>query len=119
MKGFYDKMIKNYANKFGKKFGAKVGTTKIQTDANVLEVVENQADGFTVVDKVNGGQVRDFSTRAEAEQFIQNELVDTEVWTIPITPKMRDSVIKKGIPLFSAGGLAVTAGTQEQDSNGL
>ena len=121
MRGFYDKELVNYAKKFGKKFDAKVGTTKIQTDgpASVLEVVENQADGFTVVDKVNGGQVRDFRTRAEAEQFIQNELVDTEVWTIPITPKMRDSVIKKGIPLFSAGGLAVTAGTQEQDSNGL
>ena len=123
MKGFYDKMIKNYANKFGKKFGAKVGTTKIQTDASVFEVVENsvsvfppppQADGFTVVDKVNGGQVRDFRTRAEAEQFIQNELGDTEVWNLPITKKMRDSVLKKGVPLFGAAGL-VAAGQEPNE----
>jgi len=117
MKGFYDKMIKNYANKFGKKFGAKVGTTKIQTDgpASVLEVVENQADGFTVVDKVNGGQVRDFSTRAEAEQFIQNELVDTEVWNLPITKKMRDSVLK-GVPLFGAAVAAGQESNEEKES---
>jgi hypothetical protein len=114
MKGFYDKIIKNYANKFGKKFGAKVGTTKIQTDANVLEVVENQADGFTVVDKVNGGQVRDFRTRAEAEQFIQNELVDTEVWNLPITKNMRNSVLEKGVPLFGAAGL-VAAGQEPNE----
>tara|TARA_R110000851_G_scaffold209116_1_gene361532 strand:- start:207 stop:2885 length:2679 start_codon:yes stop_codon:yes gene_type:complete len=130
MKGFYDKMIKNYANKFGKKFGAKVGTTKIQSDANVLEhmdslVVENEAaDGFTiegltqrlnrVVDRVTGGQVLNFRTRAEAEQFIQNELVDTEVWNLPITKKMRDSVLKKGVPLFGAAGL-VAAGQEPNE----
>jgi hypothetical protein len=32
LKSFYDGMIKNYASKFGKKFNAKVGTTKIDTD---------------------------------------------------------------------------------------
>ena len=130
MKGFYDKMIKNYANKFGKKFGAKVGATKIQTDANVLEhmdslVVENEAaDGFTiegltqrlnrVVDRVTGGQVLNFRTRAEAEQFIQNELVDTEVWNLPITKNMRNSVLKEGVPLFGAAGL-VAAGQEPNE----
>ena len=130
MKGFYDKIIKNYANKFGKKFGAKVGTTKIQSDANVLEhmdslVVENEAaDGFTiegltqrlnrVVDRVTGGQVLNFRTRAEAEQFIQNELVDTEVWNLPITKNMRNSVLEKGVPLFGAAGL-VAAGQEPNE----
>ena len=79
MKGFYDKKLVNYANKFGKKFDAKVGATKIQN--GVLE--------------------------------------SKEAWTIPITPKMRDSVMKKGVPLFSAGALATSAAMQDQDSNGL
>ena len=70
MKGFYDKIIKNYAEKFGKKFGAKVGVTKI-------------GDG-------------------------------DEVWSLPITKKMRDSVMKKGVPLFGAG--AIAAGT-DKDNN--
>tara|TARA_R100001594_G_scaffold30037_1_gene55993 strand:- start:6043 stop:9027 length:2985 start_codon:yes stop_codon:yes gene_type:complete len=70
MKGFYDKIIKNYAEKFGKKFGAKVGVTKI-------------GDG-------------------------------DEVWNLRITKKMRDSVMKKGVPLFGAG--AIAAGT-DKDNN--
>jgi hypothetical protein len=70
MKGFYDKIIKNYAEKFGKKFGAKVGVTKI-------------GDG-------------------------------DEVWNLRITKKMRDSVMKKGVPLFGAGALAAGA---DRDNN--
>jgi hypothetical protein len=39
-----------------------------------------------------------------------------EVWTIPITPKMRESVLKKGVAMFSAGaGVAVAA---EGSANG-
>jgi hypothetical protein len=31
MKGFYDKIVPDLANKLGKQFGAKVGETKIET----------------------------------------------------------------------------------------
>ncbi len=64
MKGFYDKMLKNYAAKWGKKFGAKVGVTDIKD-------------------------------------------VETKVWTLPVTKKMRDSIMQRGVPLFAAGGAAV------------
>ena len=66
----YDKMIKNYVSKFGKKFDTKVGVTKI-------------GDG-------------------------------DEVWNLRITKKMRDSVMKKGVPLFGAGALAAGA---DRDNN--
>ena len=32
MKGFYDKIVPELANKLGKQFGAKVGETKISTE---------------------------------------------------------------------------------------
>ena len=56
----------------------------------------------------------------EADEFISKEmgkLLPEIVHSLPITPKMRESVMKKGVPLFGAGGLAATAGMQ--DSNGL
>ena len=33
--------------------------------------------------------------------------VETKVWTLPVTKKMRDSIMQKGVPLFAAGGAAV------------
>jgi hypothetical protein len=81
MKGFYDKMLKNYAAKWGKKFGAKVGVTEI--DAPDPEV----------------------------------PTVGAEVWTLPVTKKMRDSLMKKGAPLFAAGG-AVAMSQVEREQNG-
>jgi hypothetical protein len=77
MKGFYDKMLKNYAQKFGKKFDAKVGVT----DINV------------------GGGESDFAAGTE------------KVWKIPITKKMRTSLLKKGVPFFGVAG-AATAGSE-------
>ena len=68
MTGFYDKMLKNYAAKWGKKFGAKVRMGGINTD---------------------------HPRRARP------------VWTLPVTKKMRDSIMQKGVPLFAAGGAAV------------
>ena len=126
MEGFYDQMLKKYVEKWGKKFGSKVGVSKIANDgpASVLEVVENEAhwmrnvtgeSTFTVVDRTNGGQVADFRTQAEAQKYIENDLADTEVWTMPVTPKMRDSVLKKGVPLFSAAGAAAATGAAMQN----
>jgi len=124
MKGFYDKILKNYAAKWGKKFGSKVGVTEVAADgpASVLEVVENEAhfsrlvtgeSTFTVFDRTNGGQVADFRTQQEAQKYIENELADTKVWTLPVTKKMRDSVLKKGVPLFGAAGVAGGAATSD------
>jgi hypothetical protein len=36
MKGFYDKILVDVANKLGKKFGAKVGTTQCRTGQDAV-----------------------------------------------------------------------------------
>jgi len=122
MKGFYDEMIKNYAAKFGKKFGAKVGVMDMPTKysdnlkSDVYHVVNNNGEVIETFKRR-----RDADVRAEelGEGFGIKIDVDEaeEVWTIPITKRMRDSLMQEGAPLFSAAPIipgAIAAGQQEQ-----
>ncbi len=115
MKGFYDKMLKAFAAKFGKKFGAKVGTTKI--DMKIDDIVDYS--GPLVSDDVrvfhdlseefwSGLSFNERQQLGREAEEARTGLV--KVWTIPITPKMRESVLKKGVPLFSAAGAATATG---------
>ena len=70
---FYDEMIKNYASKFGKKFNAKVGTTKIDTD---------------------------FDPKKDDLKQVRWR----QVWNLPITPKMKEELLTRGIETFAHGG---------------
>lgn len=99
MKGFYDDILPKFLNKYAKKWDAKTGMTKIQVeskgqamaDADLLEQLG------TARDKVDtSGQV--------------------SVHYIDITPKMKESVLTKGQPLFAVGaGGAGAAATQEEN----
>jgi hypothetical protein len=116
MKGFYDKMLKGFAAKFGKKFGAKVGTTKIDWSELSGPLVSDDVRVFHDLDDVrvfhdlseefwsNLSLSERQQLRREAEEARTSS---TEVWTIPITPKMRESVLKKGVAMFSAAGAAM------------
>jgi len=115
MAGFYDKMLKTYAGKFGKKFNAKVGVTEIDTgirsDLSGIHIIEHNGK-WTVRDRVNGGSLADFNNKADAESYVAGLEIQTqrestpEVWTLPVTKKMRDSLMQKGAPLFSAAPIA-------------
>ena len=82
MKGFYDKMLKGYASKWGKKFGAKVGVTDLETG--------------------KGMKIR----RRGVDSPLEQETKTEKVWTLPVTKKMRDSVLGKGVATFGAAGVA-------------
>jgi|TARA_R100000482_G_scaffold96580_1_gene40940 hypothetical protein len=95
MKGFYDKILKNYAAKWGKKFGAKVGVTDIRSrEYTQGEPVETGVP----IDEMNDQQLLGELGYSNIKD------VETKVWTLPVTKKMRDSIMKKGVPLFTAGG---------------
>lgn len=96
MEGFYDQMLKKYAEKWGKKFGSKVGVTKIARD------YPEMADDQKLLD--------DLGVEATGSPH-------HEVWSMPVTPKMRDSVLKKGVPLFSAAGATAATGAAMQNDN--
>lgn len=79
MKGFYDKILVDYANKYGKKWGAKVGelTLNAPYEPKIGEVSRNK-----------------------------NYLHDKEPLashSIDITPAMRESVMREGQPMFAKG----------------
>jgi hypothetical protein len=80
MKGFYDKMLKKYAEKFGKKFGAKVGVTQISTNVD-----------------------------PRVDPRIWQRRPRPDVWSLPVTKEMRDSAVRKGVPLFGAAAVATGA----------
>lgn len=92
MKGFYDQILPKFLDKYAKKWDAKTGMTKIQTeskaqamaDANLLEEL---------------GTPRD---KIDTSGMVSVQYID-------VTPKMKESVLTKGQPLFAigAGGAAV------------
>jgi hypothetical protein len=80
MKGFYDKIVPNFLNQFGKKYGAKVGRIQVPTD--------------TTMDRGPEGNLM-------VPRHTQNY---AEVHHFPITPEMREDVTKNGVPLYADGG---------------
>ena len=119
MKQFYDRTLPNTLNKLVKQDGQKVGTSFLPRELQSMEGEFNY-EGFTpdeVLDIRNLQAGRNYPMvdhTPEQAQRLENLLAreipegDT-VHSIDITPEMRDRV-KKGLPLFAQGGLAVGAG---------
>jgi hypothetical protein len=84
MRGFYDQILPKTVNKLVKKWGGKVGTTKITPQ------LIRQNDGMWT----NEDRTRLWATEAEAQA---KSAVD--VWSLDITDAMRDAA-KAGLPLF-------------------
>lgn len=126
MKGFYDQILPAEANRLGKKFGARVGTTEIRTHKahndpslnmprRIIDLGpgdhEQDAARFVVEVQDHGGdgwnQEDGFETHAEAQAYIDRLEKDfkhrQKVHSIDVTPAMRESVMA-GQPLFQAEG---------------
>ena len=107
MKGFYDKILPDYLNNFGKPYGAQVNNTRLMT--------EPQKATFPMPP---AGQER-------VQVLIPAEFMD--VHSFDITPQLREEVKAKGLPLYSktgmgpdglaAGSGAATIGSQMFDEN--
>ncbi len=86
MKGFYDKIVPNFLNQFGKKYGAKVAL-----------------HGYKLVTKEKSGQpTYNFRGEPSGEAVYPEE--STQLHHFPITPEMRADVTKNGVPLYADGG---------------
>ena len=80
MSGFYDKMIKNYAEKWGKKYGAKVSVTNITRSGEPVEVWEFTISPElkeTVLEK--GVPFYGIPAAVGAEQMINQETQDNTI----------------------------------------
>jgi hypothetical protein len=93
MKGFYDDILPKFLNKYAKKWDAKVGQTEI-------EVGKGKPTNYADFDEYQ---------KAPALSKVSVNYID-------VTPKMRESVVTKGQPMFAIGaGGAGAAATQEEN----
>lgn len=102
MKGFYDKMIPAFLNQFGKKYGAQVGKVHINVPNEEPWGIEDAARFHGM----SGSEYLDSPNRSQLEkQFLQaRSTKNTPVHHFPITPEMREDVMKNGVPLYAEGG---------------
>lgn len=96
MKGFYDKILPNETNKLIKKWGAKVGETRLEVpDNGAVELdVEEDSDGRWYTHAfVNGADTvfDTFDTKAQAEAAARGE--GPAVHSFDITPQMREGAM--------------------------
>lgn len=96
MAGFYDNIVPKFLDKYGKKWDAKTGMTKIRVatdkqaaeDANLLNELGVSKDGPNAMANVH---------------------------YIDITPKMKESVLTQGQPLFAIGAGGAGAAMQQEE----
>lgn len=95
MKGFYDKILPDYVNKYGKKYGMKVGKADLPI---------NTQDQIDII-KANAG--RTYGVGSDAyNQALKNQY--ETVHYFDITPEAKKSLLEKGSPLFAAPALSLT-----------
>lgn len=98
MKKFYDKMLVDKANALAKKFGGKVEWKS--TADQTVKVMPAEANGFRV-EYSRDGIGPWFKTKEEAQAKANDHGMKVPI--LRLTPQLRDTALRKGFPLFSAG----------------
>jgi hypothetical protein len=141
MKGFYDKMLPDYLNNYGKPYGAQVemnnvpvstrdpkstswgagmaGDHPFMTSQDLSEPFDGMVDLMRRNPETGEHDLVGRMLRADSERRIASELqkLDTvnqvKLHNFPITPEMRESIKQKGLPLYQQVGIP-TAGAASQ-----
>jgi len=106
MKGFYDRMVPSFLNKFGKKHGVQVQPGAIDTGENPHEVVMDYSDPknmYAVRPEGSSNVVSRHFSMHDAYKAAA-KLGQSPLHTFDITPAMREDVLKNGIPRYDKGG---------------
>lgn len=131
MRGFYDRMMVQAAEKVGREYGVKVKRGTIPGNTNVrggeaLNVPPREiydmmpelqqkypkiADFVDYYNKLNSEMRADLVAEARTKG-------GTPIWYFDIPPAMREAVLSKGMPLFSGGKMFVPSGAQRSESDG-
>ena len=112
MKGFYDKIVPDFLNKYGKKWGAKVGTYRMadpNKDYNWSDYVPNTDDMNRIGMERFGVNQRDMTSdqSAEAKEIHRKSIAEQRAMNLhsfDITPQMREDIMSKGQSRYNKGG---------------
>jgi hypothetical protein len=98
MEGFYDKILPDFINKYGKKHNLKVGQTKVNLSTPKQDVEDAQL-------------LRDLGVSNDAPNPMQQD-----VHYFDLTPQAKESFLKKGQPMFAvAPAMAITDEDSRRD----
>ena len=116
MKGFYDNILVKFADKFVKKYGAKVGETDIETsiinpfEAKKFYAGQDQDEEWAVFKRAGESSIpeRLYSymskedAQAAADKFNQeeNKKGGGKVHSLDMTPELKDAALHEGFTLF-------------------
>ena len=136
MMGFYDKMLPDYLNNYGKSYGAKVemdsvpvstrdpkstgwdggqGDHPFMTSQDLSEPFDGMVELLRRNPETGEQELVGRMLRADSEARIASELMKLDKFNqiklhnFPITPEMRESIKQKGLPLYQQVGIP-TAG---------
>jgi len=113
MKGFYDKILPDFINKYGKKHGLKVGQTNLKSrgipDASLV---------YETAQKYGYSKQQFDRLPLEEQKKIRNESMPKgeQVHYFDLTPQAKESFLKKGQPMFAvAPAMAITDEDSRRD----
>ena len=105
MRGFYDKILPAFVNKYAKKWGAKVGETEVGAAGRAAKAYwTSETSGYWV--EGGGPRLGPFGSLAEARaeaDRINGDAHGTKAHFVDITPQMRESIMR-GQPMFARAG---------------
>jgi len=98
----YDQTLPKWANKLIKRYGAKVGKTRIEGATS--EIREQNGQWSVRYTKRNGeSQEITLPSEAAAKWWMEKREKNIEVWYFDITPEMRQDFMENGMPLTQNG----------------
>ena len=103
MEGFYDKMLTDYLNSYGRDYGAQVQMRQVAATPEAMEKKFNLNPNN--LPDMNAEQASDYGKILQG--FGNTQLSDVHYF--PITQPMRESIKQKGLPLYQQIGIP-TAG---------
>ena len=104
MEGFYDKMLTDYLNSYGRDYGAQVQMRQVAATPEAMEKKFNLNPNN--LPDMNAEQASDYGKILQG--FGNTQLSDVHYF--PITQPMRESIKQKGLPLYQQVGIP-TVGT--------
>lgn len=109
MKGFYDKILVDAANKLVKKYGGKVEDTSLSTYSDYKDNYEIRGSGksLRIVDTRDNTVVDYFKTKKSAEEKLaaiqSGGAADSKVHSLELTPSLKEAALNEGFSLFQGG----------------
>jgi hypothetical protein len=119
MAGFYDKMVPNYLNDIGKKYGVRVGERAIEGEVPYSKTTPTLADVQRLAQEMYGvSDLQAISALPLEQRNALNQVFadrvkaehTTKLHTFDITPEMREDILNNGLPMYQRGGAVHMAG---------